>query len=254
MPILTLSRDWGVSPCIVRMSTSDNFAAITANGYLATQLSAIENLQHGTFEWLVGDNIAITYSDGNGLFTMDVNGNLVATVEIPPGSITTAMLQNGCVTYPKIQNVSANTVLGQSNVTGVVEEIPCTAFARTLIAAPNQAAAQVILGLAFPWNVIGVNTPLLVNNGYFSAGGMTINLTLPTVCAIGDTIKIANLAGNFSILQNAGQSINFGVDTTTIGVGGSITSMNKGDSIEIVCYNANTDFQVLNSMGNFTYI
>ena len=109
-------------------------------------------------------------------------------------------------------------------------------------------------GNLFQWNIVGVNTPLLVNNGYFVASGMTINLTLPTVSAIGDTIKIANVTGNFNIVQNAGQAINFGVDTTTIGAGGSITSMNKGDSIEIVCYNANTDFQVLNSMGNFTYV
>ena len=148
MPILALSRDWGVAPSIVRMTTSDDFAVITAAGYLAAQSAVIEDIQHGAFEWLPGDNIAITYSDGNGLFTMDANGNLIATVEIPPGSIVTNMIANGAVTYPKIQNVNPNNVLGRANDgVGIVEEIPCTGVGRAVIGAANQPAAQTALGL-----------------------------------------------------------------------------------------------------------
>ena len=79
-------------------------------------------------------------------------------------------------------------------------------------------------------------------------------MALPTVAAVGDVIEITNLGGNFQITQSIGQSINFGDDTTTVGVGGSITSMRIGDTIEVVCYFANTGFQVIGSVGNFTIV
>ncbi len=147
MPITTISRDWGVSPSIVRMTTSDDFNAVTAAGYLAGQLAVIEDINHGAFEFLPGDVISIYYADGNGFFTRNSStGTLIAEVDIPPGSITTAMIEDGAVTYPKIQDVSANQVLGQTGVAGVVQEIPCTAAGRAIIGAANAAAQRAAIG------------------------------------------------------------------------------------------------------------
>lgn len=109
---------------------------------------------------------------------------------------------------------------------------------------------------AFPWTVVTTNTLMGVNNGYFTSSGGTLLMTLPTVVAVGSTIRISNIAGNFRIVQSASplQSINFGDDTTTPGAGGSVTSMDVGDTVELVCYAANTGFQVLSSMGNFVIV
>ena len=67
----------------------------------------------------------------------------------PPAdlSVTTAKLANGAVTYPKIQNVSGDKLLGRaSTLAGVVEEITCTPFMRTVLAAPNSLAAANAIG------------------------------------------------------------------------------------------------------------
>jgi len=58
-------------------------------------------------------------------------------------------IDNGAVTYAKIQNVSAtDRLLGRSTAgAGVVEEITCTAFGRSLIDDADAAAARTTLGL-----------------------------------------------------------------------------------------------------------
>ena len=94
----------------------------------------------------------------------------------------------------------------------------------------------------------------LKKDGYMTSSVGTITLVLPAISNLGDLIRITNLGGNFSLTQSVGQSINFGNDTTTVGVGGSISSLNIGDSLELVCYFANTGFQVLSSMGNLTIV
>lgn len=68
----------------------------------------------------------------------------------PPGdnTVSTGKLQNQAVTYAKIQNVSAtDRILGRSTAgAGIVEEIVCTPFARTLLAAATSQAAVTAIG------------------------------------------------------------------------------------------------------------
>lgn len=104
---------------------------------------------------------------------------------------------------------------------------------------------------AFPWTVEGAGpVSMAVNNGYMTASGGTIILNLPAVAAIGDIIRITNLSGNFQVVCGGGQDIQFGNDLATT----SITSTAVGDSLEIICFNANVGFQVLSSMGNLTFV
>lgn len=84
-----------------------------------------------------------------------------------------------------------------------------------------------------------------------------VNLTLPTVSAIGDRISIVGqgLYG-WTILQGAGQQIFVSPFSTTSGTGGSLSSTNPYDSINLICVTANT---IWTSFGGgqtngFTYI
>lgn len=71
MAITEISRDWGVRPSLVRITTTDGLAAITANGYLNTQTENIESINHGEFVFKDGDLVAIFYDGGEGMFTHD---------------------------------------------------------------------------------------------------------------------------------------------------------------------------------------
>lgn len=98
---------------------------------------------------------------------------------------------------------------------------------------------------------------MVAGNGYFSNDPANdITFSLPTTAAQGTILEITNLqaAQNFTIAQAAGQSIQFGSVSTTVGVGGSITSNAIGDSLRMVCTVADTTWQVLSCQGNLDYV
>lgn len=67
MAITSIKRDYGVSPCIVRITSTDNYATITASGYLTAQLSSIESANTGPFEWLPSDTVLCYYQNSFGV-------------------------------------------------------------------------------------------------------------------------------------------------------------------------------------------
>jgi hypothetical protein len=113
-----------------------------------------------------------------------------------------------------------------------------------------------ISGSGLTWSTISASQALLSNHGYIcvSPGG-ALALSLPAASTLGDIIEI-NLDGatSFAITQAAGQSVRIGNLSTTIGVGGSLTTTMQGDSIRLVCQTANLKWNVLSSMGNFTVV
>lgn len=68
MPITSISRDWGVSPAIVRMSSTDTLAQVSAADYLITEETTISQLNNGEFEWVASDMVAVYAADGFGMF------------------------------------------------------------------------------------------------------------------------------------------------------------------------------------------
>lgn len=87
MAILSIARDWGSSPSIVRVTTTDNFATITAAEYLTAQEANIRALNKGSFVWVTGDLVAIVYSGGEDYFTRDAVNNTFVLDVIPAGAI-----------------------------------------------------------------------------------------------------------------------------------------------------------------------
>jgi hypothetical protein len=89
------------------------------------------------------------------------------------------------------------------------------------------------------------------NQGWFTSSGTTLNMGLPSVAAIGDVVKLSNLAGNFSLVPHASSTINFGDDV----ISNFITSTHVGDYIEVVCYQSSPHplWQTTFSIGNLLY-
>lgn len=107
-------------------------------------------------------------------------------------------------------------------------------------------------GVGITWNeVTGTSGSASVNNGYILNNAGVVTLTLPSTAAVGDVVRVAGKgAGGWSVAQNAGQSINLGVQVTTTGTGGSIASTNRYDALEILCITANSVFTIISSQGN----
>jgi len=92
-----------------------------------------------------------------------------------------------------------------------------------------------------------------INHGYICNRGTLVTVTLPSTAAIGSVISIVGKgAGLWRIAQNAGESIIFGSETSTGGVGGYLAATLLNDCAEIVCTTADTVWTVRSSIGNLT--
>jgi hypothetical protein len=104
------------------------------------------------------------------------------------------------------------------------------------------------------WNEeTGTSVSMAVANAYILNNAALVTATLPATAAVGDLIRVTiKGAGLGKIAQNAGQTIHFGNMDSTTGAGGDITATAQWDAVELVCVTANTDFQVISSMGSWT--
>lgn len=107
-----------------------------------------------------------------------------------------------------------------------------------------------------PWTeVTGTSQSMAINNGYVANNASLVTLTLPATAAVGDELMIVGKgAGGWLLAQNSGQTVYFGTATTTSGVGGSLASTNRRDCIKLICITANTEFEVVNAVGNITFV
>lgn len=113
-----------------------------------------------------------------------------------------------------------------------------------------------VTGGGLSWiEVTGTSASLAANTGYIANNGGLVTLTLPTTVAQGSIIIIAGKGvGGWALAQNSGQQVFFGAVSTTLGAGGSLSSSNRRDSISLVCITADTEFQIISSIGNITYV
>jgi hypothetical protein len=110
---------------------------------------------------------------------------------------------------------------------------------------------------AINWNSAASSTQAMVaEQGYYTNNGASsVAFTLPATQAAGTTLEIAGYSsGGWTLAQNALQSIQFGSVTTTVGIGGSLASTNRGDGIKLLCVVANTTWVSIGGTGNLTYV
>lgn len=67
MAISSILRDWGVAPAIVRIASTDNYATISAAGYLTSQAANIQLANNGAFEWSLSDTVLVWYQNDFGV-------------------------------------------------------------------------------------------------------------------------------------------------------------------------------------------
>lgn len=111
-----------------------------------------------------------------------------------------------------------------------------------------------LVGTTATWTRISASQTLQVSHGYIciSPGG-NLSLLLPPAAPVGSIVEVTlQGATSFTVTQGAGQQIFLGMQSTALGVFGSLSSTSQGDSIRMVCTTTNLTWQVLSSMGNPT--
>lgn len=78
MAITAISRDWGADPSIIRIVTSDDYATITAAGYLTDQAANIRNINNGDFEFRENDVVLASYGANNDRTLFDVSSDFTS--------------------------------------------------------------------------------------------------------------------------------------------------------------------------------
>jgi len=138
---------------------------------------------------------------------------------------------------PSLATLTAGTNIGITNAAGSI----------TI----NQTTAS---GGLF-WSNIGASGNLVVGSGYVCTAGAALSFALPATSAVGTEVAIS-LAGSTSwtITQGANQYIRFGNSLTTVGAGGSLASTSAGDTVHLVCMEANLGWVVISSIGNITIV
>lgn len=105
------------------------------------------------------------------------------------------------------------------------------------------------------WSIVTDDTTMNVDTGSLANKGTLLTLTLPSTSAVGKTIRVAGMnAGLWKIAQSSNQYIKFGNLSTTTGTGGSLSSTQAYDAVELVCIEANKGWVVVSSIGNITVV
>jgi hypothetical protein len=106
-----------------------------------------------------------------------------------------------------------------------------------------------------PVEVTGTSQSMSVNTDYIANNAGLVTLTVPTVAAVGDKVRIIGKgAGGWKVAQNASGIIHFGNLDSTTGTGGHIDSTHKYDCVELMCIVANNEWIVVTVVGNLTVV
>jgi hypothetical protein len=238
-------------------SNTDSHAAVTAGQSTLTILGA---------GWT-----ATSYQLNASIdLAMDTTGTISASSA--PGKITFNVTPDGAVipaaaltiTNDKKATFAGDVDFGLTDGELLIGSTGLSAVKANLTAGPgisiaNAAGAITISGTGsgIGWTeVTGTTQAITTDNGYVANNVGLVTFTLPATAAFGTVINIVGKgAGGWQVDQNAGQNIQIGSVSSTVGAGGSIASSNQFDSIALVCTTADTVFTAITGpQGNITIV
>jgi hypothetical protein len=127
--------------------------------------------------------------------------------------------------------------------------------ASSYVVSVNGSTGAVTITTGLSWSAVTADRSLVAEEGVLAnKSSGTLTLTLPTTAALGKVIRVSGMQNTWRIAQNASQKINFGKTSTTVGTGGYLESSNARDAVELVCCVANTEWNVISSIGNITIV
>lgn len=246
---ITLAQG-GTSASLTASNGGIFYSTATAGAILSGTATAGQILRSGS-------SAAPSWSTATYPATTTINQLLYSSSANVVGGLATAnsaVLTTNSTGVPAWSSSMTNgqLVIGSTGATPVITTLTAGAG----VSITNGAGSITISagGGGFSWTeVTGTSQAIAVNNGYIANNAALITFTLPVTAAIGDTFQIVGKgAGGWTIAQNASQLIHIGNLVSTTGVGGTMSSTNRYDCVEIVCITANTEFTITDFVGNIT--
>jgi hypothetical protein len=188
MAITSIVRDL-LSNYIVRVTSSDTLATVAGADYVTAQIPNTTALNHGLWEWQVGDMVLVAASDGDNFFVF--NGSDFSTF------ILYSTAGNGAVTLPVVSGdfTMFDGTLGALKDTGIS---PSDATKTKAVMAGSAVVVNHIAKFVDTSGTVDDTAGAAINSGDIQAGlsGTAGNLiSFPTTAANGSLILSALNAG-----------------------------------------------------------
>jgi hypothetical protein len=199
----------------------------------------------------------ITIAPGTGAQTVDIAHNAgVKTVRIADGAAA------------NVVSIGSATALATTTLRAGNAGMKALGVAGVAVSNKNYVTIDTVTGAlgsdagsggtpALTWTAVAAGPVAMVaNNGYVSNNAGLVTFTLPATGALGDVLEIIgnHATGSWTLAQQAGQTVHFGIIDTTVGVGGSLSSSARRDNVKLICTTINTGWSVVRAVGNLTYI
>lgn len=171
------------------------------------------------------------------------------------GSTTTAVWTLIAANASVVSLTNGQLLIGSTGV----DPVAATLTAGAGISIANAAGSITISGTGsgIGWvEVTSASQAMAADTGYVANNAGLVTFTLPATAAFGTALNVIGKgAGGWIIAQNAGQNIQIGTSSSTIGAGGSVASTNFHDSLQLLCTTANTTWTILGgAQGNLTIV
>jgi hypothetical protein len=204
-----------------------------------------------------GSTITFTNSDWTtaqkGVGVLSTNAQAIAGVGTTQ-AVTPAALQ------AKVGTQTAHGVaMGNTGATSAISWSAAGTAGQVFIS--GGASADGAYGNIVTSNIVdstGTTQAMAVSTSYVADhASATVVFTLPSTATLGQRMEVVgNGPGGWQIAQNASQKIVLGSQATTVGTGGSLSSSNRYDAVQLYCVvaGASTVWNVISSSGSLTFV
>lgn len=257
-------------------NTAVGFGALgsttTGDSNVAVGVSTLLNNTIGIGNTAVGNNSGgnITTGSLNTLFGRSVMGSITTGIQniaigYAAGSSCTVGSESSNIYIGSTGAAGeSNTIrigddgsgFGQQNrafMAGVYGVTPASAPELVIIDAAGQLGSA---GGGIPTATVIVTTSITMspNTQYIIQAAAPVNLLLPATSIVGDVIRIIGDSNLWTITQAAGQQISYVGFDTTLGVAGSVASLQGSDCAELICVAGNTRWTIFNGSANLNLV